>query len=112
MLSVIHSIPAISELIRKNNLDYFEPCLFPALRKQLIQVQQQFQGADNARETLVAAMKEISMTFNHRMRYYIEGHAHGSRRPLRGLRNFPTCINFVSCDVNICHFILCLRTPY
>lgn len=28
----------------------------------------------------------------------IAGYAHGSRRPLRGLRNFPTRIDFVSCD--------------
>lgn len=28
----------------------------------------------------------------------IAGYAHGSRRPLRGLRNFPACVNLVSCD--------------
>ncbi|KAF8550431.1 SAPS-domain-containing protein [Imleria badia] len=57
--SVIHSISVIIELIRKNNSDYFEPYLFHTLRNRLIQVQQQLQGADNARETLEAAMKEM-----------------------------------------------------
>jgi serine/threonine-protein phosphatase 6 regulatory subunit 3 len=59
MSSVIHSISVIIELIRKNNSDYFEPYLFHTLRNRLIQVQQQLQGADNARETLEAAMKEM-----------------------------------------------------
>ncbi|KAG9318917.1 SIT4 phosphatase-associated protein-domain-containing protein [Chiua virens] len=57
--SVIHSISVIIELIRKNNSDYFEPYLFHTLRNRLIQVQQQLQGAENARETLEAAMKEM-----------------------------------------------------
>ncbi|KAF9218360.1 SAPS-domain-containing protein [Gyrodon lividus] len=57
--SVVHSISIIIELIRKNNSDYFEPYLFHTLRNRLIQVQQQLQGADNARETLEAAMQEM-----------------------------------------------------
>ncbi|KAF8843655.1 SAPS-domain-containing protein [Paxillus ammoniavirescens] len=57
--SVIHSISIIIELIRKNNSDYFEPYLFHTLRNRLIQVQQQLQGAENARETLEAAMQEM-----------------------------------------------------
>lgn len=57
--SVIHSISVIIELIRKNNSDYFEPYLFHTLRNRLIQVQQQLQGAENARETLETAMKEM-----------------------------------------------------
>lgn len=57
--SVIHSISVIVELIRKNNSDYFEPYLFHTLRNRLIQVQQQLQGEENARETLEAAMKEM-----------------------------------------------------
>ncbi|KIJ68898.1 hypothetical protein HYDPIDRAFT_105412 [Hydnomerulius pinastri MD-312] len=57
--SVVHSISIIIELIRKNNSDYFEPYLFHTLRNRLIQVQQQLQGAENARETLETAMKEM-----------------------------------------------------
>ncbi|KAH7889332.1 SIT4 phosphatase-associated protein-domain-containing protein [Phlebopus sp. FC_14] len=57
--SVVHSISIIIELIRKNNSDYFEPYLFHTLRNRLIQVQQQLQGAENARETLENAMKEM-----------------------------------------------------
>lgn len=57
--SVIHSISVIIELIRKNNSDYFEPYLFHTLRNRLIQVQQQLQGAEDARETLEATMKEM-----------------------------------------------------
>lgn len=57
--SVVHSISIIIELIRKNNSDYFEPYLFHTLRNRLIQVQQQLQGAENARETLEAAMQEM-----------------------------------------------------
>ncbi|KAH7929628.1 SAPS-domain-containing protein, partial [Leucogyrophana mollusca] len=57
--SVVHSISIIIELIRKNNSDYFEPYLFHTLRNRLIQIQQQLQGAENARETLETAMKEM-----------------------------------------------------
>lgn len=57
--SVVHSISIIIELIRKNNSDYFEPYLFHTLRNRLIQVQQQLQGTDNARETLENAMREM-----------------------------------------------------
>lgn len=57
--SVIHSISVIIELIRKNNSDYFEPYLFHTLRNRLIQIQQQLQGVEDARETLEAAMKEM-----------------------------------------------------
>ncbi|KAG8217935.1 Mu homology domain-containing protein [Butyriboletus roseoflavus] len=57
--SVIHSISVIIELIRKNNSDYFEPYLFHTLRNRLIQVQQQLQGAEDARETLEVTMKEM-----------------------------------------------------
>ncbi|KAL4068116.1 SIT4 phosphatase-associated protein-domain-containing protein [Scleroderma citrinum] len=57
--SVVHSISVIIELIRKNNSDYFEPYLFHTLRNRLIQVQQQLQGTDNAREILENAMKEM-----------------------------------------------------
>lgn len=57
--SVVHSISIIVELIRKNNSDYFEPYLFHTLRNRLIQVQQQLQGAENAREILENAMREM-----------------------------------------------------
>ncbi|KAH7915316.1 SIT4 phosphatase-associated protein-domain-containing protein [Hygrophoropsis aurantiaca] len=57
--SVVQSISIIIELIRKNNSDYFEPYLFHTLRNRLIQIQQQLQGAENARETLETAMKEM-----------------------------------------------------
>ncbi|KAI6131908.1 SIT4 phosphatase-associated protein-domain-containing protein [Pisolithus thermaeus] len=57
--SVVHSISILIELIRKNNSDYFEPYLFHTLRNRLIQVQQQLHGADNAREILENAMREM-----------------------------------------------------
>jgi hypothetical protein len=41
----------------------------------------------------------------------VAGYAHGSRRPLRGLRDFPPCINFVSCDGNILPFHFVLTYP-
>lgn len=58
--SVVNSISIIIELIRKNNSDYFEPYLFHTLRNRLIQVQQQLHTqADDDRETLERAMKEM-----------------------------------------------------
>ncbi|KAI6005448.1 SIT4 phosphatase-associated protein-domain-containing protein [Pisolithus albus] len=57
--SVVHSISIIIELIRKNNSDFFEPYLFHTLRNRLMQVQQQLHGADNSREILESAMREM-----------------------------------------------------
>ncbi|KAG6330423.1 hypothetical protein ID866_8667 [Astraeus odoratus] len=57
--SIVHSISVVIELIRKNNSDYFEPYLFHTLRNRLIQVQQQLQRTDNAREILENAMREM-----------------------------------------------------
>ncbi|THV04000.1 SAPS-domain-containing protein [Dendrothele bispora CBS 962.96] len=61
--SVVQSIGVVTELIRKNNSDYFEPYLFHTLRNRLIQVQQhqhqQGGSAEEGREALERAMKEM-----------------------------------------------------
>ncbi|KAF5373617.1 hypothetical protein D9758_000980 [Tetrapyrgos nigripes] len=60
--SIVQSIGVVTELIRKNNSDYFEPYLFHTLRNRLIQVQQQQQHgleAEEGREVLERAMKEM-----------------------------------------------------
>lgn len=54
--SVVQSMSVLTELIRKNNSDYFEPYLFHTLRNRLIQVQQHLQPGDDPREMLERAM--------------------------------------------------------
>lgn len=59
--SITHSIDILTELIRKNNSDYFEPYLFHTLRNRLIQVQQQLQSSpDDNRQSLEEAMDEMT----------------------------------------------------
>jgi serine/threonine-protein phosphatase 6 regulatory subunit 3 len=64
--STILAMHVVSELIRKNNSDYFEPFLFHTLRHRLtaVQQQQQQQGhvqgdSEECREALERAMKEM-----------------------------------------------------
>ncbi|KAJ3814114.1 SIT4 phosphatase-associated protein-domain-containing protein [Lentinula aff. lateritia] len=64
--SSIHAMGVLTELIRKNNSDYFEPYLFHTLRNRLIGVQQamiqQGEGHDgetDGRSTLERAMREM-----------------------------------------------------
>ncbi|KIK62939.1 hypothetical protein GYMLUDRAFT_41218 [Collybiopsis luxurians FD-317 M1] len=65
--SAIHAMGVLTELIRKNNSDYFEPYLFHTLRNRLIGVQQNMmqQGSDSksdgreSRDTLERAMREM-----------------------------------------------------
>ena len=63
--SAVLAMGVVSELIRKNNSDYFEPYLFHTLRHRLLQVQnQQVQDqvprdSDESREGLERAMKEM-----------------------------------------------------
>ncbi|KAJ8092425.1 sporulation-induced protein [Marasmius tenuissimus] len=63
--SAVLAMGVVSELIRKNNSDYFEPYLFHTLRHRLLQVQnQQVQDqvprdSEDSREGLERAMKEM-----------------------------------------------------
>ncbi|KAL0576562.1 sporulation-induced protein [Marasmius crinis-equi] len=63
--SAVLAMGVVSELIRKNNSDYFEPYLFHTLRHRLLQVQnQQLQEqvsreSEESREGLERAMKEM-----------------------------------------------------
>ncbi|KAK7047249.1 sporulation-induced protein [Paramarasmius palmivorus] len=63
--STILAMHVVSELIRKNNSDYFEPFLFHTLRHRLTAVQQQQQqghvqgDSEECREALERAMKEM-----------------------------------------------------
>ncbi|KAG7093017.1 hypothetical protein E1B28_009314 [Marasmius oreades] len=63
--SAVLAMGVVSELIRKNNSDYFEPYLFHTLRHRLLQVQnQQVQDkvssdSEECREALERAMKEM-----------------------------------------------------
>ncbi|KAJ4500867.1 SIT4 phosphatase-associated protein-domain-containing protein [Lentinula lateritia] len=64
--SSIHAMGVLTELIRKNNSDYFEPYLFHTLRNRLIGVQQAMiqqgeghNGETDGRGTLERAMREM-----------------------------------------------------
>ncbi|KAK1223099.1 sporulation-induced protein [Marasmius sp. AFHP31] len=63
--SAVLAMGVVSELIRKNNSDYFEPYLFHTLRHRLLQVQNQqvqdqvLRDSEDSREGLERAMKEM-----------------------------------------------------
>ena len=58
--SAIHAMGVLTELIRKNNSDYFEPYLFHTLRNRLIQVQQHLDvHTVDGREYLEQAMRDM-----------------------------------------------------
>ncbi|KAF9261231.1 SAPS-domain-containing protein [Marasmius fiardii PR-910] len=63
--SAVLAMGVVSELIRKNNSDYFEPYLFHTLRHRLLQVQKKSDpvlvdsDSEECREALERAMKEM-----------------------------------------------------
>lgn len=59
--SATQSMGVITELIRKNNSDYFEPFLFHSLRNRMIQVQQDMHSEpDRCREAMEEAFQEMA----------------------------------------------------